>query len=401
MLFDGKSLEGEGATALTRAGKKFQFSTGHPDSACSPRPGLPLRRRLKCGTGSISSILPLQPGRHPSAPCKNSRLRFCPSKIAEIGFFSKAYFCLQPQTDSMETTLHRQLKEQYREPGSRIEVKLGSYRIDVVNGNRLMEIQRSGLASIRDKINKLLKAGYLVDVVKPLVTRKRLIKLNKKNGKEIERRWSPLRGTILDLFDELVYFTRVFPHPNLTLITPLIQIEEIRYPGHGKRRRKRTGDFVVQDRMILEMGKAFTFRTVHDLHKLLPRKLPRIFDTQQLADGLSISRHQAQRIAYVMRKTGAAVETGKQGNAILCRLTTQRESRKVLAKKDPGKLAIVDFEMGPPTSDKPSTRKPGVKKKATAKRKTTIAKPKSRVVKPKSSTATRAKRKTGRRKQVA
>lgn len=241
----------------------------------------------------------------------------------------------------METTLHRQLKERYREPGSEIEVKLGRYRIDVVNGQRLMEIQRSGLSSIRDKIAKLLSDGYQVDVVKPLVSRKRLIKLNRKDGKEIDRRWSPLRGTILDLFDELIYFTRVFPHPNLTLITPLIQIDEIRYPGHGKRRRRRTGDFVVSDRMILEMDDAHTFQTVHDLHKLLPAKLPKEFDTQELADGLQVPRHQAQRIAYVMRKTGAAIETGKRGNAILCRLATKTESNRAMKKKQPRKKPVV------------------------------------------------------------
>ena len=154
----------------------------------------------------------------------------------------------------METTLHRQLKDHFREPGSQVEVKLGRYRIDVVNGDRLVEIQRSGLSAIRDKINRLLGDGFRVDVVKPLIVRKRLIKLSRKNGKEIARRWSPLRGTALDIFDELLYFTRVFPHPNLTLVTPLVTIEEIRFPGHGKRRRRRSGDFLVKDRQIVEVA---------------------------------------------------------------------------------------------------------------------------------------------------
>ena len=74
----------------------------------------------------------------------------------------------------METTLHHQLKEKFREPGSEIEVKIGRYRIDVVNGQRLVEIQRSGLAAIRDKINTLVQ-DFEVDVVKPLIIRKRLI----------------------------------------------------------------------------------------------------------------------------------------------------------------------------------------------------------------------------------
>lgn len=233
----------------------------------------------------------------------------------------------------METTLHRQLKEEFREPGSQVEVKLGRYRIDVVNGDRLVEIQRSGLAAIRDKINRLLAEGYQVDVVKPLVTRKRLIKLNRKNGREVDRRWSPKQANILNVFDELIYFTRVFPHPHLTLITPMIEIEEIRFPGSGRRRRRRKGDFVVKDRRILELGEAPFFRTVHDLHQLLPPNLPREFDTGELANGLDVPRHQAQRIAYVMRKTGAAIEVGKRGNAIVCRLAKKTEARKALKAK--------------------------------------------------------------------
>ena len=67
----------------------------------------------------------------------------------------------------METTLHRQLKDEFCDPGSEIEVKLGKYRIDVVNGKRLIEIQRSGLSAIRDKIADLHNLGYTVVVVKP------------------------------------------------------------------------------------------------------------------------------------------------------------------------------------------------------------------------------------------
>ena len=237
----------------------------------------------------------------------------------------------------METTLHHQLKEVFREPGSEIEVKLGRYRIDVVNGNRLVEIQRSGLAAIRNKIGQLLTEGYCVDVVKPIVTRKLLVKLARKNGTEIERRWSPLRGSVLDVFDELLYFTRVFPHPNLRLLTPLVSIEEIRYPGHGKRRRRRESDFLVKDRKMIELEMLQSYSRVEDLQKLLPPELPAIFDTQQLATGMGLPRHEAQRIAYVMRKVGAFIQTGKRGNALLCRLATRRESSAALKLKQPCK----------------------------------------------------------------
>ena len=134
----------------------------------------------------------------------------------------------------------------------------------------------------------MLEDGHVVDVVKPLIRRKRLIKLDSINGREVDRRWSPKKGSALSIFDELLYFTRVFPHPNLTLITPLIDIEEIRYPGQGKRRRRRKNAFQVKDQKILEMGEIVSYSTVRDLQKLLPKDLPRKFDTAELAQVLGI-----------------------------------------------------------------------------------------------------------------
>ena len=265
----------------------------------------------------------------------------------------------------METTLHRQLKEHYCEPDARIEVKLGRYRIDVVNGDRLVEIQRSGLAAIRDKVNRLCSDGYQVDVVKPLIARKRLVKLSRKNGSEVSRRWSPLRATVLNVFDELLYFTRVFPHPNLRMLIPLIEIEEVRYPGHGKRRRKRAGDFVVKDRFILDIHETHTFETVLDLQSLLPDDLPKKFDTKELAEGLNVPRHQAQRIGYVLRKTGVAKECGKRGNAILYKLVSKTEASRELRKKK------TKIKLPPPAKIIPAMR--SLKKPVKKKRRTTIA----------------------------
>ena len=273
----------------------------------------------------------------------------------------------------METTLHRQLKEHFCESGARLEVKLGRYRIDVVNGDRLVEIQRSGLAAIRDKVNKLVKDGYQVDVVKPLVARKRLVKLTSIDGIETSRRWSPLKATMLNLFDELLYFTRVFPHPNLRILVPLVEVEEIRYPGHGRRRRKRNGDFEIKDRLMLDIHQTEIFKNVIDLQKLLPDDLPKKFDTGELAEGLGVPRHQAQRIGYVLRKTSVAKEVGKRGNSILYQLVTRRESAAQLKKKRTKRKRKIEFK---PTGAGASGGTLPVKKVAPVKkRKTTTARP--------------------------
>ena len=49
----------------------------------------------------------------------------------------------------METSLHRQLKELYAADGGLTEQRLGRYRIDVVRGQQLVEIQLASLSAYR------------------------------------------------------------------------------------------------------------------------------------------------------------------------------------------------------------------------------------------------------------
>lgn len=216
----------------------------------------------------------------------------------------------------METSLHRDLKTFYAAADAQLEVSLDNYRIDVVSGDRLVEIQHGSLSAIRDKVRKLL-ARHDVLVVKPIVSRKLLVRRAKKGGRVVGRRMSPKRGRLLDLFDELVYFTRVFPHRRLTLEVPLVDIEEWRYPGHGRRRRWRASDFQVEDQKLLAVHEVHRLRTAEDLGKLISCPLPDDFHTGHLAESLGVERWIAQRIAYCLRKMGAVQQMGKAGNALL------------------------------------------------------------------------------------
>jgi len=216
----------------------------------------------------------------------------------------------------METTLHRQLKALYAGPEARVEQRIAGFRIDAVCSDRLVEIQHGSLAAIRTKITRLLESHEVL-VVKPLVIRKQLVRVSKRGGKEVSRRLSPKQGSLLDLFHELVYFTRVFPHPRLMLQAPLVEVEERRYPGHGRRRRWRRNDYVVEDQRLLAVIGVHQFQAASDLLSLLPADLPDPFHSGHVADGLGIRRWIAQRIVYCLRQTGAAEACGKAGNTLL------------------------------------------------------------------------------------
>ena len=224
----------------------------------------------------------------------------------------------------METSLHRDLKLLYAASQEDVEVRVGNFRVDALADGQLVEIQHAGLGSIRDKVEQLL-VDHCVRVVKPIVGLKHLVKRKSTGGRVIDRRKSPRRGKLLNLFDDLVHFTRVFPHPNLTLEVLLVEIEEWRYPGHGRRRRWRRRDHQVEDQKLVSILDSRSFQTAQDLLKLIPGPLPRRFDTADLAKSLQIPRHEAQKIAYCLRHTGAAVQRGKRGNALVYQL---RKSRK-------------------------------------------------------------------------
>jgi hypothetical protein len=144
----------------------------------------------------------------------------------------------------METSLHRQLKAHYAGDDGLQEVVCEGFRIDAVRAGELVEIQHGSLAAIRDKIRRLLRKNR-VRVVKPIVANKLLVKFDERGGVgEPAAPQARARG----YFDELVYFTRVFPHERLILEVVLVDVEERRYPGCGRRRRRRPkSDFQVED----------------------------------------------------------------------------------------------------------------------------------------------------------
>jgi hypothetical protein len=205
----------------------------------------------------------------------------------------------------METSLHQQLKYSYAGDRASTEVVLGRFRIDAVRAGELIEVQCASLSAIRSKCQILLEQHSL-RIVKPLVIRTRIAKVKRRGGPITSRRMSPKRGSVLDLFDELIYFTRVFPHPNLTIEVPLIHVEQIRAPAPRRRRRRWQSKYQIQDVTLEATEATIELQRPADLLNLLalPEQFDR-FNTADLAAQIDCSRHRAQQIAYVLRHTGA------------------------------------------------------------------------------------------------
>ena len=218
----------------------------------------------------------------------------------------------------METSLHQQLKRCYADGEGDTEVVMGRYRIDAVRGDELIEVQCASLSAIRHKCKDLL-ARHSLRVVKPVIIRTRIAKAKKLGGPVTSRRMSPKRGSVLDLFDDLIYFIRVFPNPNLTLEVPLVHVEQLRVPAK-KRRRRWQKDYRVQDVKLESIEATFEIREPSHLLDLIGMgDEQESFNTLDIARVTDRPRWVAQQIAYVLRKTGAIDAVGRNRSGVIYR----------------------------------------------------------------------------------
>lgn len=213
----------------------------------------------------------------------------------------------------METTLHRQLKELYGIDDSSREVCLGSYRIDAVADDLLIEVQVASLAAIRRKVADLVRTHRLL-IVKPVVARSFIVRKKSPRGAILGARYSPTMHDRCELFLDFVHFAKVFPHPNLSIEVLLIEQEEHRVPRRSWRRGR---NFRVVDRRLRSVIGRETLSTAEDLLRFLPSTLEMPFTTADLARHAAIPRWLAQKMTYSLRWAGAIDVVGKQRNAVV------------------------------------------------------------------------------------
>ena len=215
-----------------------------------------------------------------------------------------------------EKPLHASLKEWYALPGDQFEVAIDGFVIDVVQNDLLVEIQTGNFASIKAKLNKLVRSHH-VRLVYPIAQEKWIVKLAKDKSSSVTRRKSPKRGRVEDLFVEMVSFPQLIKTRNFSLEILMTREEEVRrYEGKRKWRR---GGWAVEERRLLDVVNRRLFERPTDWQVLLPKEMGS-FTARNLAEALGIRRPLAQKMAYCLRNAGVIELIGKQGRANLYRV---------------------------------------------------------------------------------
>ena len=224
---------------------------------------------------------------------------------------------IKPEFQVWKRTLHQQLKRFYADDDSSTEVVMGRYRIDAVRDDELIEVQCASLAAIRDKCDTVAEASQL--------TRRQTGDRSNKDHQDQEAgsktdftaHESQTRKPVLDIFDDLIYFTRVFPNPNLVLEVPVVHVEEIRMPRRRNARRWHK-DYQVHDVKLESIERTWEFADANDLLQILNwQERPGEFNTADIAAAIDRPRSDAQQIAYVLRKMGAIESVGRTKSGVI------------------------------------------------------------------------------------
>ena len=212
-----------------------------------------------------------------------------------------------------EFSLHSSLKIWFSEPGDRFEVKVGRYIADILRDNEIIEIQTRNFSSIKNKIKTLVKK-HPVTLIHPIAAERWLVYMDD-NGALKERRKSPKRGELKDIFKEMVYIPTIINDPNFTLKIAMTQEEEIRKrDGKGAWRRKRIS---IKDRRLLDVVDVHEFHHCSDFLRFIPEELEESFTNKQLAKAAGISQSEATRMTWCLRKMQAIRVFWKERNTHL------------------------------------------------------------------------------------
>lgn len=137
-----------------------------------------------------------------------------------------------------EKSIHSQIKELLQPDKTKQEVNIGNYIADIVDGKDIIEIQTRDFSKLRNKISTYIDLGYNVRIVYPVCTEKYINWLDPDMRNVVERKKSPAKGNVLDVFKELYKLGDMLKIANLTFTVITLSAEEYKLlDGYGPNRK--------------------------------------------------------------------------------------------------------------------------------------------------------------------
>lgn len=218
----------------------------------------------------------------------------------------------------MEKSVHAVLKKYYAPDEEAMEVKAEGFVADICYGDKIIEIQTKQFYRLRRKLEAYLPR-YDVTIVYPVAETLYLQYVDTETGQVTNRRKSPKKGSIYDVFAELYAIRQYLKEPGLHLIITCMEIEEyrMRIPGPRKRWGKRS---TPGDRIPAKLNREYRIESVQDYLMFVPVDLPEEFTVREFAKAAGIYERLAGITLSILSELGIVERIGKRGRAFVYRV---------------------------------------------------------------------------------
>lgn len=213
-----------------------------------------------------------------------------------------------------EKTVHAVMKLYYEPNEDYHEVPVEGFIADIYREGRIIEIQNGHFENLRPKLAAFLPL-YQVTVVYPIPRMKWVLWMDETTGELSERHKSPIKGSIYHAFPELYRIRSFLKNPNLTLIFPLIDMDEYRLLNGWSKNKKRGSSRY--DRMPLAIVEEIVIERAEDFMQIIPCELNDVFTVKEFAAAAKIHRDLAGSVVPVLREIGLLTRIGKRGREYL------------------------------------------------------------------------------------
>ena len=211
-----------------------------------------------------------------------------------------------------ESSLHRTLKYQYAGKDGKTEVKTGEYIADGLNKKgEFIEVQTGSFAPLEKKVKEFASQSK-VKIIYPIAVKK-IIEVYSKQKRLLYKRKSPVKGSIWNIFDALVYSPTIPLIKNVKIEVVLADITEKRIKdGKGSWRRK---GISIYDKELAAFHDSIIFEKKSDFLRFIPFKKNEEFTVKTLAESAEVKILTARKALYVLTKMKVVKRIGKKQRA--------------------------------------------------------------------------------------
>jgi hypothetical protein len=236
-----------------------------------------------------------------------------------------------------ESSLHRLLKYRYTGENGCTETAIGEFVCDGQTGDgEIIEVQTGSFGPLMKKV-KTLSGEYRIKIIHPIIIT-RYIETMDINGNFLRKRKSAKKGSIWDLFTNLIYAPEMPELPKLCIELALIDIVEKRVDdGTGSWRRK---GIRIADKSLTCWHSSVVLNCLKDYYQFIPFKKNETFSAKSLGEKAGINQALAGKCLYVMRKLNLVKKIGKEKNAYVYRRTAKTGILQTPPKKTAKKPSV-------------------------------------------------------------